>query len=164
MHTYVYPVFGTLPVQAVNARPGRPVVDDKSETASRVRGRNRIRPRLDAGARLPRGRERGEMARASRRTVAEENQCPAVEHRAALPYHERPRFMAELHRQHGVAARSLEFVIRTAARTGVVIGATAGNRSGAPPVGHSRQPNDGRWGGNTACPQQNRSRDPAVIV
>ena len=88
----------------------------------------------------------------------------AVEHDATLPYHERPRFMAELHRQHGVAARSLEFVIRTAARTGVVIGATAGNRSGAPPVGHSRQPNDGRWGGNTACPQQNRSRDPAVIV
>jgi integrase len=41
----------------------------------------------------------------------------------ALPYAEIGAFMAELRRQEGVAARALEFVILTAARTGEAIGA-----------------------------------------
>jgi len=58
-----------------------------------------------------------------------ENLLPApakvrrVEHHAALPYAELGAFMAELRQQEGVAARALEFVILTAARTGEVIGA-----------------------------------------
>src|SRR6266851_4948881 len=46
-----------------------------------------------------------------------------IEHHAALPYNDIPAFMAELHEQEGIAARALEFLILTAARTGEVIGA-----------------------------------------
>ena len=46
-----------------------------------------------------------------------------VEHHPALAYAEVPRFLADLRRQPGIAARALEFAILTAARTGEVIGA-----------------------------------------
>lgn len=46
-----------------------------------------------------------------------------VEHHAALPYRELSAFMANLRQQGGLAARALEFLILTAARTGEVIGA-----------------------------------------
>jgi len=55
--------------------------------------------------------------RAVRQTTGRE------EHHAALPYPEIAAFLAELRRQQGVAARALEFLILTAARTGEVIGA-----------------------------------------
>jgi integrase len=45
---------------------------------------------------------------------------------SALPYSDLPEFMAALKEQDGVAARALEFVILTAARTGEVLGATWG--------------------------------------
>lgn len=46
-----------------------------------------------------------------------------VKHHPALPYDELPAFMTSLRAQEGVAARALEFLILTAARTGEVIGA-----------------------------------------
>jgi len=46
-----------------------------------------------------------------------------VEHHAALPFAELPRFLASLREQEGIAARALELAILTAARTGEVIGA-----------------------------------------
>jgi integrase len=42
---------------------------------------------------------------------------------AALPYVELPAFLASLREQEGIAARALEFLILTAARTGEVVGA-----------------------------------------
>jgi len=47
-----------------------------------------------------------------------------VQHFAALPYAELPAFMSELRAVPGSAARALEFLILTAARTGEVLGAT----------------------------------------
>src|SRR5207244_9263249 len=46
-----------------------------------------------------------------------------IEHHAALPYRDIAAFMTELREQEGIAARALEFLILTAARTGEVIGA-----------------------------------------
>src|SRR4029077_4266060 len=46
-----------------------------------------------------------------------------VVHHPALPYSEIGDFMAPLRIQEGIAARALEFLILTAARTGEVIGA-----------------------------------------
>lgn len=46
-----------------------------------------------------------------------------VRHHAAVLYGELPAFMDRLRREDGVAARALEFLILTAARTGEVIGA-----------------------------------------
>jgi integrase len=47
----------------------------------------------------------------------------AIEHHAALPYAELPAFLASLRTREATAARALEFLILTAARTGEVIGA-----------------------------------------
>jgi integrase len=125
--TYVYPVFGSLPVRAVDVglvmKAIEPIWVQKPETAGRVRGR--IESVLDWAT--ARGYRQGENPARWRGHL--ENLLPKkakvrrVEHHAALPYVEIEPFMAELRRQEGVAARALEFAILTAARTGEVIGA-----------------------------------------
>ncbi len=124
---YVYPVFGSLPVAAVDtglvAKAIEPIWATKPETAGRVRGR--IESVLDWAA--TRGYRTG--ANPARWRGHLENLLPArskmatIAHHAALPYAELPAFMAELRRQQGAGARALEFAILTAARTGEVIGA-----------------------------------------
>jgi integrase len=49
-----------------------------------------------------------------------------VVHLAALPYRDMPQFMTELRAVEGVAARALEFLILTAARSGEALGAQEG--------------------------------------
>ncbi len=49
-----------------------------------------------------------------------------VEHHAALPFDDLPEFLAALGARPGMAARALEFVILTAARTGEALGASWG--------------------------------------
>lgn len=125
--TYAYPVFGGLPVQAVDValvmKAIEPIWTVKPETAGRVRGR--IESILDWAT--TRGYRTGENPARWRGHL--ENLLPArskvrrVEHHAALPYPEIGGFMVELRQQEGVAARALEFAILTAARTGEVIGA-----------------------------------------
>lgn len=127
LEAYAFPVFGDVPVQAVDVglitKVLEPIWATKSETASRVRGR--IEAVLDwAKARGYRDGEnparwRGHLDKLlpARRKVRK------VEHHAALPYVEMPDFMAALRQREGAAARALEFAILTAGRTGEVIGA-----------------------------------------
>jgi integrase len=125
--TYVYPVFGDLPVAAVDKalvqRVIEPIWSEKPETASRVRGR--IESVLDwATARDYRqgdnpARWRGHLEN----LLPKRSKIRAVRHMAALAYSEIGAFMAELREQEGFAARALEFAILTAGRTGEVIGA-----------------------------------------
>jgi integrase len=124
---YVYPIFGPLPVQAIDVglvlRALEPIWTTKPETANRVRGR--IESVLDWAT--ARGYRQGENPARWRGHL--ENLLPGkskvrrVKHHAALPYVEIGDFMAQLRGQEGVAARALEFTILTAARTGEVIGA-----------------------------------------
>jgi integrase len=124
---YVDPHFGSLPVQAVDVglvmKAIEPIWTTKPETASRVRGR--IESVLDWAT--ARGYRAGENPARWRghieNLLPRRSQVRRVEHHAALPYAELGAFMAELRQQEGVAARALEFVILTAARTGEVIGA-----------------------------------------
>ena len=119
--TYVYPVFGGLPVQAVDVglvmRALEPIWTAKPETAGRVRGR--VESVLDWAT--SRGYRQGENPARWRGHL--ENLLPKkakvhrVEHHAALPYAEIGTFMAELHLQEGIAARALGFAILTVART-----------------------------------------------
>ena len=125
--TYVYPIMGSLPVQAVDVglvlKALEPIWTTKPETAGRVRGR--IESVLDWAT--ARGYRQGENPARWRGHL--ENLLPQkakvrrVEHHAALPYVEIAGFMAALRQQAGIAARALEFAILTAARTGEVIGA-----------------------------------------
>ena len=125
--TYVYPVFGSLPVQAVDVglvmKAIEPIWVQKPETAGRVRGR--IERVLDWAT--ARGYRQGENPARWRghleNLLPKKSKVRRVEHHAALPYVEIGAFMAELRQQEGVPARALEFAILTAARTGEVIGA-----------------------------------------
>ncbi len=130
LESYVYPVFGSLPVQGVDVglvmRVLEPIWGTKTETASRVRGR--IESILDwASARGYRlgenpARWRGHLQNLLPRRA----KVQKVEHLPALPYGEVGAFMVGLRRQQGTAASALEFLILTACRTGEVTGARWG--------------------------------------
>ena len=127
LSTYAYPIIGALPVQAVDTglvlKVLEPIWTAKPETASRVRGR--IESILDFAK--VRGYRDGENPARWRghldKLLPARSKVREVEHHAALPYAELPAFLASLREQEGIAARALEFLILTAARTGEVIGA-----------------------------------------
>jgi integrase len=128
LSTYVYPIFGSLPVQAVDIglvmKAVEPIWTDKPETASRVRGR--IESVLDWAT--ARGYRQGENPARWRghleNLLPKKSKIRRVQHHPALPYAEIGDFMAALKQQEGVPARALEFAILTVARTGEVISAT----------------------------------------
>jgi len=94
------------------------------ETARRVRGR--IERVLDA-ARVAGHREGENPARwKGHLELMMPKQRKSKGHHAAMSYAKVPDFYGKLRRRHATAARALEFVILTAARTGEVIGMTWG--------------------------------------
>jgi integrase len=125
--TYAGPVFGSLPVQAVDVglvmKALEPIWQTKPETASRLRGR--IESVLDWAA--VRGYRKGDNPARWRghldKLFPARGKVRKVEHHPALPYDGLADFVAVLRSQEGIAARALEFLILTATRTGEVIGA-----------------------------------------
>jgi len=127
---YASPVFGSLPVQAIDMglvmKALEPIWTTKPETASRVRAR--IEAILDwakvkgfrQGENPARWRGHLESLLPNKAKVRE------VEHHPALPWAQIGTFMAALREQQGVAARALEFTILTTARTKEVTGAPWG--------------------------------------
>jgi integrase len=127
LKTYAYPLIGSLPVAAVDTsfvmKALQPIWSAKPETASRLRGRieailnwatvSEFRTGLNPA------RWRGHLDN----LLPARNKIAKVEHHAALPYADVPAFMVKLRHQEGMAARALEFLILTAARTGEVMGA-----------------------------------------
>ena len=127
LQTYAYPVIGDLPVQAVDIglvlKVLQPIWTVKPETASRVR--QRIESILDLAK--VRGWRDGENPARWRghldKLLPARSRVRQVQHLAALPYTELSAFLANLRTREAIAARGLEFLILTAARTGEVIGA-----------------------------------------
>ena len=126
LDTYAGPVIGELAVKDVDTalvlRVLEQIWSKKPETASRVRGR--IERILDY-ARV-RGYRSGENPARWRghldKILPSALNRKTREHHAALPYDELPAFMKDLRGQGGNAARALELLILTTARTGEVIG------------------------------------------
>ena len=136
---YVYPIFGALPVQAVDVSLVMKVLEQevragangepaslwttKPETAGRVRGR--IESVLDwaTSGNYRQGENPARWRGHLENLLPKRAKVRRVKHHAALPYAEIAAFMIELRQQEGMAARALEFAILTAARTGEVIGA-----------------------------------------
>jgi integrase len=124
--TYAESVFGPLPVNQIDTglvlKVLEPIWTAKPETANRVRGR--VEAVLDWAK--ARGYRQGENPAHWRghldHLLAARSKVRRVKHHAALPYAEIGSFVAQLHEQDGIAARALEFLILTAARTGEVIG------------------------------------------
>jgi integrase len=128
LSAYAYPVVGDLPVQSIDValvtKALEPIWRDKTETASRLRGR--IETVLDwAKARGYRdgdnpARWRGHLDK----LLPARAKVQRVEHHAALPYTKIGSFMAQLREQDGMSALALQFLIQTATRTSEVLNAT----------------------------------------
>jgi integrase len=127
LKTYAEPVFGTLPVQAVDLEKVlkvlEPIWQTKAETAARLRGR--IEAILDwAAVRGYRSadnpaRWKGHLDK----LLPPRSKVQRVQHHPALPYEEIGAFMAALRKREGGAARALEFTILTASRTSEALNA-----------------------------------------
>ncbi|MBO3706658.1 MAG: integrase arm-type DNA-binding domain-containing protein [Candidatus Accumulibacter sp.] len=124
LRTYASPVFGDLPVAAVDTalvmRALTPIWGTKTETASRLRGR--IESVLSWTITM---KYRDAPNPAAWRDHLE-NLLPSpaktkrVEHMAAMPYTDLPQFYADLRGRDGAGALALRFLILTAARSGEV--------------------------------------------
>jgi integrase len=133
--TYAYPSLGAIPVYAVDVdlvlKVLEPIWTNKPETANRVRGR--VEAVLNwatvrgyrSGNNPARWRGHLDCLLPALRKVRK------VKHHAALPYQQLPEFMVKLQGCGGIAARALEFLILTAARTGDLIG---DDREDQPPM------------------------------
>lgn len=130
LDTYASPTIGSLLVgdvsQAHVLKILEPIWKTKTETATRVRGR--IEQVLD-WARV-RGYREGENPARWRGHLDKLLAAPAkiarVSHHPALAIDAMPGFMADLRQRNGIAARALEFLVLTAARSGEVRGARWG--------------------------------------
>ena len=137
LSTYAYPILGGLSVsdidsglvlevlqQPVETPNGKaPLWEAKTETASRLRGRVET---VLQWAKV-RGLREGENPadwKILKHVLPARSKVQKVKHFAALPFVEIGAFMADLRKCEGMAARSLEFAILTAARSGEVRGAT----------------------------------------
>jgi integrase len=137
--THVYPKIGNLDVrdigrphilnileQKIEAQLGHPAGQFwKVRTVSADRVRNRIELILNfAAARGYRNGDNPARWEDLKHILPQPAKVAPVEHHAAMPYAAVPTVVAELRRREGVAARALEFLILTAARTGEVLNAT----------------------------------------
>lgn len=128
LETYAYPVIGKLQVRDVAlshvVKILEPIWTTKTETASRLRGR--IEAVLDWAA-VRRYRHGDNPARWKGhldKVFPKPGKVAKVAHHSALPIDALAGFMRGLRKRVGMAARALEFLILTAARSGEVRGTT----------------------------------------
>jgi integrase len=125
MTTYAYPILGLLPVATIDTdlvmRVLDPIWAAKPETASRIRGR--IESILDYAK--TRGYRDGENPARWRghlqHMLVVKSKLRRVEHHPALPYTEIGAFVDSLRAREATAAKALEFLILTAARSAEVL-------------------------------------------
>jgi integrase len=130
LETYAFPICGSMVTSDIDTatvlRILEPIWKEKTETASRLRGR--IESVLDfaiaKGLRLGPNpaRWKGNLAL----TLPAKRKVSPVEHHPAVPVKDMPKFFNSLQLREGTAARALEFLVLTAARSGEVRGAQWG--------------------------------------
>jgi integrase len=102
----------------------QPIWSEKTETASRLRGRIESVLSWATTAGYRSGENPARWKGHLENLLAMPTKIAKVEHHPALPYRELGAFMADLAQMPGEGARALEFAILTAARSGEVRGAT----------------------------------------
>lgn len=135
LERYVYPIIGHLTVQDVgvphvlaileqSVPQGGKFWESVTETADRVRGR--VEKILDWAK--GRGHRSGDNPAAWKGNLdailPKAQRLKKVQHHKAVAIEELPSFINELRRRNGTAARALEFLVLTAARSGEVRGMT----------------------------------------
>lgn len=121
---YAYPIFGDLPVSTVDdalvLKVLMPIWSEKTETATRLRGRIEVILDWATFNKFRSGENPARWKGHLDNSLAKPNKIAKVKHHAALPYPEIAPFMADLRNREGLGARALEFAILTAARSGEV--------------------------------------------
>jgi integrase len=127
LETYAFKAIGDINVAEIDTpdvlRVIEPIWIEKTETASRVRGR------IEAvlGWATVRGYRSGDNPARWRQhldqALPKKAKVAKTEHHPALPYAELAAFMQQLRKREGMAARALEFTILTCARVGETTGA-----------------------------------------
>jgi integrase len=125
--SYVYPVFGDLPVEEVDTnlviKAVKPIWETKTETASRVRGRIESVLNWAKARNLRDGENPAQWKGHLNNLLPAKSKVQKVEHFSALDYQDIGQFMEELRKQQNVSSLGLQLLILTAARTGEVRGA-----------------------------------------
>jgi integrase len=128
LRRHVFPTLGSLPVNLIDTplvlKSLKDVWASAPETGSRLRGR--IEAILDWAAvsgHRPKGDNPARWSGHLEYLLSSPTKRQVV-HLPALLFRDVPSFMAELRAVNSIAARALEFLILTAARTGEVFGAT----------------------------------------
>lgn len=126
LQAYVYPLFKDKPVAAIDdalvLKVLQPIWKEKTETASRIRGR--IERVLD-WARIKKYRTGDNPARWKghlEHLLPRRPRVATVNHHAALPIDEMPGFIQILRREETIVARAFEFCILNATRTSETMG------------------------------------------
>ena len=116
-----------LPVSAVDTalvmKVLKPIWTEKTETASRVRGRIESVLSWATVAEYRQGDNPARWKGHLDHLLPQRSEVAPVKHHDALPYTDMHAFMRDLRAKTGVSAQALEFAILTAGRTGEVIGA-----------------------------------------
>ena len=128
LRTHASPVIGSLSIREVTLphilKILEPIWRDKTETATRIRGR--LESVIDWAT--VRGFRSGDNPARWRghldHLLPKPSKVTKVEHHPAVAFDQLPEFFARLGRQEGTGARALSFLILTAARSGEVRGAT----------------------------------------
>lgn len=127
LEAYAYPICGHMVAADIDTatvlRVLEPIWKEKTETASRLRGRIEVVLDYAAAKGLREGpnpaRWKGNLAL----TLPAKRKVSPVEHHRAVAVKDMPNFFKSLQQREGTAARALEFLTLTAARSGEVRGA-----------------------------------------
>jgi integrase len=128
LETYAYPVIGALPVDAIELAHIKRILDpiwtEKTETATRLRGRIESVLAYATASGFRSGDNPARWKGNLDAVMPKPGKVAKVQHHRALPVADLPAFMVELRKQDGLGARALEFAILAGTRSGEVRGAT----------------------------------------
>lgn len=124
LETYAYPVLGALPVDQIElphiVAALEPIWLTRTETATRLRQRIETVLAWATAGGYRTGDNPGRWKGGLEHVLPKPGKVRKVRHHAALPWSDVGAFVAELRKREGTAARALEFLILTAARSGEV--------------------------------------------
>jgi integrase len=127
--SYVHPTLGKLSVQQIDTTLVMKVIEpiwiEKTETASRVRGRiEAVLSWAEARGYRPGDKVNPASWGVLKNLLPAKSRVAPVKHHAALPYRDVAELLAQVRAVEGISARALEFTVLTAVRTGDAINAT----------------------------------------
>jgi integrase len=124
---HVFPKIAQLPVADVDTTAVLKVLEPiwltRSVTAGRIRGRIEAVLAYATVRQFRQGANPAQWKHHLSHLLPKPGKVRTIQHHAALPYDQIAKFMVDVRAQSGSAARGLDFLILTAARTGEVLGA-----------------------------------------